>query len=236
MRVVPSTWMIVTWVPGSMTVASDDAPRQSSPSTLTRPGPPGPMRSVTMAVLPSSAATPVRSSDPGTRDETDNPCYRGPNRQAGEPEPGGEHLPDEKADRQEKPNQPIFHMVLSCNPCTRFAIQLVPTPCGAAMLARSLLLVSVVALWSPAVPVAAQISRQVLKGDSVAVYNLVGELRVEAGSGSDVVVEIARGGADAAKLDIQSGPLRGRETLRIIYPDDVISMPQWGRGWNTTLR
>ena len=104
------------------------------------------------------------------------------------------------------------------------------------MLARSLLLVSVVALWSPPVPVAAQTSRQVLKGDSVAVYNLVGELRVDAGSGSDVVVEIQRGGADAAKLEVQSGPLRGRETLRIIYPDDVISMPEWGRGWNTTLR
>ena len=71
------------------------------------------------------------------------------------------------------------------------------------MLARSLLLVSVVALCSPAVPVAAQTSRQVLKGDSVAVYNLVGELRVEAGSGSDVVVEIQRGGADAAKLEVQ---------------------------------
>ena len=87
-----------------------------------------------------------------------------------------------------------------------------------------------------AIPAAAQTSRQVLKGDSVAVYNLVGELRVEAGSGSDVVVEIQRGGADAAKLDVQSGPLRGRETLRIIYPEDVISMPEWGRGWNTTLR
>ena len=79
-------------------------------------------------------------------------------------------------------------------------------------------------------------TRQTLKGDSVAVYNLVGELRVEAGSGSDVTVQVERGGTDAAKLDIQTGPLRGRETLRIIYPDDVIVMPDWGRGWNTTLR
>src|SRR6059036_2481280 len=102
------------------------------------------------------------------------------------------------------------------------------------MIARSLLLVAAVAFVS--VPAVAQTSRHVLKGDSVAVYNLVGELRVEAGAGSDVVVEIQRGGADAAKLDVQSGPLRGRETLRIIYPDDVISMPEWGRGWNTTLR
>src|SRR6266511_3340758 len=102
------------------------------------------------------------------------------------------------------------------------------------MIARSLLLAAAVAFVS--VPAVAQTSRHVLKGDSVAVYNLVGELRVEAGSGSDVVVEIQRGGADAAKLEVQSGPLRGRETLRIIYPDDVISMPEWGRGWNTTLR
>lgn len=82
----------------------------------------------------------------------------------------------------------------------------------------------------------AQTTRYVLKGDSVAVYNLVGELRVEPGAGSDVAVQVTRGGADAARLDVQSGPLRGREALRIIYPEDVISLPTWGRGWNTTLR
>jgi len=82
----------------------------------------------------------------------------------------------------------------------------------------------------------AQTTRYVLKGDSVAVYNLVGGLRVEPGSGSDVAVQVTRGGADAARLEVQSGPLRGRETLRIIYPEDVISLPDWGRGWNTTLR
>jgi hypothetical protein len=82
----------------------------------------------------------------------------------------------------------------------------------------------------------AQTTRYVLKGDSVAVYNLVGELRVEPGSGSDVAVQVTRGGADAARLDVQSGPLRGRETLRVIYPEDVISLPDWGRGWNATLR
>jgi len=83
---------------------------------------------------------------------------------------------------------------------------------------------------------AAQSNRFVLKGDSVAVYNLVGDLRVEPGSGSDVAVEVTRGGADAAQLDVQNGPLRGYETLRVIYPSDVISLPEWGRGWNTTLR
>ena len=94
------------------------------------------------------------------------------------------------------------------------------------------------AALTAAPPGAAQTARYVLKGDSVAVYNLVGELRVEPGPGSDVVVQVTRGGADAARLDVQSGPLRGRETLRVIYPEDVISLPDWGggRGWNTTLR
>lgn len=103
------------------------------------------------------------------------------------------------------------------------------------MIVRSLTLFAVAVFL--AVPAAAQTTRHVLKGDSVAVYNLVGELRVEggAGEGGDVVVEVQRGGTDAAKLDIQSGPIRGRETLRVIYPDDVIVMPDWGRGWNTTL-
>ena len=102
------------------------------------------------------------------------------------------------------------------------------------MTVRPLLLLSAAGfLFSPAW---AQVSRHVLKGDSVAVYNLVGELRVEPGSGSDVVVEVRRGGADSAKLEILTGPIRGREALRIIYPDDVIVMPDWGRGWNATLR
>lgn len=99
------------------------------------------------------------------------------------------------------------------------------------MVGRALLVLSFVAL-----PAAAQSNRQALKGDSVAIYNLVGELRVEAGSGSDVVVEINRGGADAAQLAVQTGPIRGRETLRIVYPTDLIILPSWGRGWNTTLR
>jgi lia operon protein LiaG len=102
------------------------------------------------------------------------------------------------------------------------------------MIVRSLLLLSAGVFLSSSV--SAQTSRHVLKGDSVAVYNLVGELRVESGSGSDVVVEVRRGGDDSAKLEILTGQIRGRETLRIIYPDDVIVMPDWGRGWSTTLR
>jgi lia operon protein LiaG len=81
-----------------------------------------------------------------------------------------------------------------------------------------------------------QTPRQTLKGDSVAIYNLVGELRVEPGSGSDVVVEITRGGADADKLELQTGDVRGRASLRVVYPADVIILSDRNRGWQTTLR
>jgi lia operon protein LiaG len=72
-------------------------------------------------------------------------------------------------------------------------------------------------------------------GDSVAIYNLAGVLRVEAGSGSDVTVEVTRGGRDAEKLRVETGPIRGRETLRVIYPDDAIVYRESGNDGNTTL-
>jgi hypothetical protein len=106
------------------------------------------------------------------------------------------------------------------------------------MTTHRLVLAPIVALLATPTVSLAQSTSHVLKGDSVAVYNLVGELRVEPASarGGDVTVELRRGGADAQRLEVQTGPLRGRETLRVIYPDDVISLPDWGRGWNTTLR
>ena len=50
------------------------------------------------------------------------------------------------------------------------------------------------------------------------------------------MVEVTRGGPDAGKLQIATGPLRGRETLRVIYPDGEIVYRELGRGANTTLR
>src|SRR6266540_3485453 len=78
-----------------------------------------------------------------------------------------------------------------------------------------------------AAPVTAQSTRYTLKGDSVAVYNLVGELRVEPASGSAVTVELTRGGADAARLEVQTGPLRGRGMEA--YADLRVSVPA-GKG------
>ena len=65
-----------------------------------------------------------------------------------------------------------------------------------------------------------------ISGAQVAIYNLAGHLRAVPGTGSAVVVEIARGGADASKLRIETGTLRGRETLRIVYPSDRIVYPE----------
>lgn len=88
----------------------------------------------------------------------------------------------------------------------------------------------------PATLVAQQAERRALSGDRVAVYNLAGVMRLEPGTGADVVVEVTRGGRDAAKLTIATGPLRGRETLRVIYPDDDLVYRELGGGSNTTLR
>jgi hypothetical protein len=64
--------------------------------------------------------------------------------------------------------------------------------------------------------------RHTLRGNDVAVFNLVGSVQVTAGSGSDVEVEVTRRGPDAGQVRIETGPIRGRETLRVIYPADRI--------------
>ncbi|MFQ5690594.1 MAG: DUF4097 domain-containing protein [Gemmatimonadota bacterium] len=81
---------------------------------------------------------------------------------------------------------------------------------------------------------AQQTEHHVLRGDRVAIHNLAGEVRLEAGSGPDVVVRITRGGADAARLSIRSGSIGGAETLRVLYPDDDVVYAAL-RGGRTTL-
>lgn len=83
------------------------------------------------------------------------------------------------------------------------------------------------------IPLIAQTpQRYTVSGDNVAIYNLAGAVRVEAGSGGDVIVEVTRGGSDGAKLDVQTGPIGTRQTLRVIYPDDDIIYP--ALGWHST--
>lgn len=89
-------------------------------------------------------------------------------------------------------------------------------------------------LLLPGASAAQQPERHAVPGDHVAVYNLAGVMRVERGGGTDVMVELTRGGRDAGKLSVATGPLRGRETIRVMYPDDEIAYPELGRG-STTL-
>jgi lia operon protein LiaG len=75
-----------------------------------------------------------------------------------------------------------------------------------------------------------------VSGTDVAVYNLAGHVSVVRGAGADVVVKIQRGGSDAARLKVETGELRGRSALRVVYPDDEIVYPGMGRRSNTDVR
>jgi lia operon protein LiaG len=77
--------------------------------------------------------------------------------------------------------------------------------------------------------------RYSISGGDVAIYNLVGDVKVEPGSGV-VNAELTRGGADAAKLKVVAGEIDGWQTLRILYPDAHIQYAQLPGGSSTELR
>ena len=101
------------------------------------------------------------------------------------------------------------------------------------------LLCTLAAFAAAPAPVAGQASlapsRHTLSGSRVAVYDIAGTVKLIAGTGSDVVVEVTRRGPDAAKLEVQSGEVRGRQALRVIFPDDRIVYPELGGGSSTTM-
>lgn len=61
-----------------------------------------------------------------------------------------------------------------------------------------------------------------LNGSKVAIYNIAGEVVIRGGSGSAVTVEVTPNGKDARQLKVETGEIRGIETLRVIYPEDRI--------------
>lgn len=97
------------------------------------------------------------------------------------------------------------------------------------------LLLGTLALAVASVSAHAQSERRTLSGDKVAIYNLAGRVSVEGGGGSDVGVEIRRGGNDARQLRIESSEIRGVESLRIIYPSDRIVYPDQDRRGRTQI-
>ena len=86
-------------------------------------------------------------------------------------------------------------------------------------------LLAAAALLIPLLPLPAQSSDRVtLNGRTVALYNLVGRLRVT-GGGSSVVATITRRGRDAGQLSVGTQTVEGREALVIKYPGDRITLP-----------
>jgi hypothetical protein len=82
-----------------------------------------------------------------------------------------------------------------------------------------------------------QTERRTLSGDRIAIYNLAGRLRVEPATGTRVIVAVTRGGADATRLELATGDIRGWQSLRVIYPSDrIVYEAMNGRRWRTTLR
>jgi len=81
-----------------------------------------------------------------------------------------------------------------------------------------------------------QAQRYELSGTEISIYNLAGVVNVRSGSGSQVVVELTPGGADAGQLSIETGSIGGVETLRVIYPDDYIVYPEMGRSSRTEIQ
>ena len=98
------------------------------------------------------------------------------------------------------------------------------------ILAAGAIVVTSTALFVPAAStVQAQDDVFRLSGQTVAVYNLAGQVTVTAGSGSDVTVTVRRQGTGADQLDIRAGSVdthRGNwgsvDALRVIYPSDDI--------------
>jgi lia operon protein LiaG len=80
------------------------------------------------------------------------------------------------------------------------------------------------------------VEQRTLSGDVVAIYNIAGAIRLEAGTGRDVAVQVTPRGADAARLSIATGNIRGRETLRVIYPERTILFRDADRSHDSEVR
>ena len=85
---------------------------------------------------------------------------------------------------------------------------------------------------------AQQPERYAMSDEEVAIYNLAGQVRLEPGTGGEVIVQVTRGGADAAKIKVVQGKRDGVESLRFIYPGDRIQYggTSSGGGSSTQLR
>ena len=85
----------------------------------------------------------------------------------------------------------------------------------------------------PALALPAAAATYTLAGDDVHIFSPAGAVRIEATSGSSVIVEVTLGGPDASELKISDEKIDGRPTLRVLYPDNTITYPAMGHGSST---
>jgi len=80
--------------------------------------------------------------------------------------------------------------------------------------------------------------RYTLSGERIALFNIAGDVTLEAGTGSDVIVEVTPDGRDGDKLEVRTGVIAGHNTLRVVYPTSHVIYPemQWGSRDNSRVR
>lgn len=94
---------------------------------------------------------------------------------------------------------------------------------------------AVAALALAAAPALLSAQRFALRGDRAAFHNLAGEVTLEAGSGSEVVVTVTRGGSDADELEVERADVDGADAVRVVYPEGRIVYPRMGGRGQTTV-
>ena len=82
------------------------------------------------------------------------------------------------------------------------------------------------ALLVVALPLHAQSVDHRTLSSPAAIYNIAGTIHVVRGTGSDITIDVTRGGRDADKLSIATGLVGDRQTFRVLYPSDRIVYPR----------
>jgi hypothetical protein len=93
------------------------------------------------------------------------------------------------------------------------------------------------ALLAVALPLQAQSVDHRSLPSPAAIYNIAGTIHVVRGTGSDITIDVARGGRDGDKLSIATGLVGDRQTLRVLFPADRIVYPRPGQDnhWRNDL-
>ena len=76
--------------------------------------------------------------------------------------------------------------------------------------------------------------RYAFSGQELTVYNLAGTIRVQGSTSGEIVVNMTKHGADAGKLTVETGKVRGHDAFRVIYPSDRIVFRDGHSRWDRT--